>query len=65
MKKGELNRNNPDILQSVADLVDIAGHLPPSSVIVPGGDRVEDLQLVEAARDHGIVDGLSWSVIGR
>jgi butyrate kinase len=56
MKKGELNRNNPDILRSVADLVDIAGHLPPSSVIVPGGDRVEDLQLVEAARDHGIVD---------
>ena len=56
MKKVELNRDNPDILRSVADLVDIAGHLPPSSVIVPGGDRVEDLQLVEAARDHGIVD---------
>ena len=56
MKKGELNRNNPGILRSVADLVDIAGHLPPSSVIIPGGDRVEDLELVEAARDHGIVD---------
>ncbi len=46
----------PEILRSVADLVDIAGHLPPSSVIVPGGDRIEDLELVEAARDHGIVD---------
>jgi butyrate kinase len=55
MKKGELNHNNPGILQSVADLVEIAGHLPPSAVVVPGGDRVEDLQLVEAARDHGIV----------
>lgn len=55
MIKGELNRNDQDVLGSVADLVDIAGHLPPSSVIVPGGDRIEDLELVEAARDHGIV----------
>lgn len=56
MNKGGLNHDSQGVLRSVADLVDIAGHLPPSSVIVPGGDRVEDLQLVEAARDHGIVD---------
>lgn len=46
----------PDILNSVADLVQIAGKLPPSNVVVPGGHRLEDLKLVEAARDHGIVD---------
>ena len=46
----------PDILSSVADLVAIAGKLPPSNVVVPGGHRLEDLKLVEAARDHGIVD---------
>lgn len=46
----------PDILTSVADLVAIAGKLPPSNVVVPGGHRLEDLKLVEAARDHGIVD---------
>lgn len=56
MKKINPSLINSEILGSVADLVDIAGHLPPSSVIVPGGDRVEDLRLVEAARDHGIVD---------
>lgn len=46
----------PTILSSVADLVEIAGKLPPSNVVVPGGHRREDLKLVEAARDHGIVD---------
>jgi len=46
----------PEILTSVADLVEIAGKLPPSNVVVPGGHRLEDLKLVEAARDHGIVD---------
>ena len=56
MKKGGIKHYSQGVLRSVADLVDIAGHLPPSSVIVPGGDRVEDLQLVEAARDNGIVD---------
>ncbi|MBN1346272.1 MAG: hypothetical protein JXQ73_26530 [Phycisphaerae bacterium] len=43
-------------LEAVADLVDYAGRLPASTVIVPGGDRVEDLRLVESARDHGIID---------
>ncbi|MEA1927831.1 MAG: butyrate kinase, partial [Candidatus Auribacterota bacterium] len=55
-KSVAFNRAKPSVLKSVADLVGIAGHLPPSSVIVPGGDRVDDLQLVEAARDNGIVD---------
>jgi phosphotransacetylase/butyrate kinase len=45
-----------ETLTSVADLVEIAGKLPPSNVVVPGGHRLEDLKLVEAARDHGIVD---------
>jgi len=43
-------------LESVADLVEIAGALPASTVIVAGGDRIEDLRLVESARDHGIID---------
>ncbi|MBL7223585.1 MAG: butyrate kinase [Candidatus Brocadiae bacterium] len=40
----------------MSDLVLIAGHLKPKSVIIPGGDREEDILLVDAARDHGIVD---------
>jgi len=43
-------------IESVTDLVLIAGRLPPRTVIIPGGDREEDLRLVESARDHGIVD---------
>lgn len=43
-------------LESVADLVEIAGRLPAVAVVVVGGDRVEDLRLVESARDHGIID---------
>ncbi len=43
-------------LRAVADLLDIAGVLPPKSVVIPGGDRDDDLRLVESARDHGIVD---------
>ena len=46
----------PERLQTVADLVDIAGRLDGSAVVVAGGGRVEDLRLVESARDHGIVD---------
>ena len=42
--------------ESITDLVEIAGTLPPTTVVVIGGDRIEDLQLVESARDHGIVD---------
>ena len=40
-------------LQSVSDLVELASSQPVSNVIIAGGDRVEDLRLVEAARDHG------------
>jgi butyrate kinase len=43
-------------LERVVDLIEIAGRLAASTVIVPGGHRVEDLRLVESARDHGIVD---------
>jgi butyrate kinase len=43
-------------LKAVADLVEIAGTMNPSNVVVAGGDRVEDLRLVESARDHGIID---------
>ncbi len=43
-------------LETVQDLVCIAGQQPPSTVVVVGGDRVEDLQLVESAQDHGIVE---------
>jgi phosphate butyryltransferase len=49
---------NPDFppIEAVSDLVLIAGQLPPRTVIIPGGDREDDLRLVESARDHGIVD---------
>jgi phosphate butyryltransferase len=40
----------------VSDLAFIAGRLPPRTVIIPGGDRQDDLRLVESARDHGIVN---------
>ena len=43
-------------LVSVSDLIEVAGRLKPSTVLVAGGNRVEDLRLVESARDHGIVD---------
>ena len=43
-------------LEHVIDLIDIAGRLDASTVAVVGGDRVEDLLLVESARDHEIVD---------
>ncbi len=43
-------------LQTVADLVDIAGQMTASTVVVAGGSRLEDLRLVESARDHGIID---------
>ncbi len=43
-------------IEKVVDLIEIAGRLAPSTVVVAGGHRVEDLRLVESARDHGIVD---------
>ena len=42
-------------IERVSDLALIAGHLRPKTVIIPGGDRPDDLRLVESARDHGIV----------
>jgi phosphotransacetylase len=46
----------PKRLETVTELIEIAGRLSPSTAVVPGGHRVEDLRLVESARDHGIVD---------
>lgn len=43
-------------LDTVSDLVEIAGRLRASTIAVPGGHRPEDLRLFESARDHGIVD---------
>ncbi|MCY2988579.1 MAG: phosphate acyltransferase [Planctomycetota bacterium] len=42
-------------LRTVSDLVHLAGRLSGMTVVVVGGDRREDLRLVESARDHGIV----------
>ena len=42
-------------IEAVSDLVLIAGMLPAKTVVIPGGDRPDDLRLVESARDHGIV----------
>jgi butyrate kinase len=52
----DVNRHPTERLETVADLVEIAGRLKPSTVVVPGGDRIGDLRLVESARDHGIID---------
>jgi phosphotransacetylase len=46
----------PERLTRVTDLFEIAGRLSPSTAVLPGGHRVEDLRLVESARDHGFVD---------
>ncbi len=43
-------------LESVVDLIGVAGRLAGATVVVVGGDRAEDLRLVEAAADHGIVN---------
>lgn len=43
-------------IEAVSDLVLIAGRLRAKTVIIPGGDREDDLRLVESARDHGIVE---------
>ncbi len=43
-------------IEAVTDLAAIAGALPARTVVIPGGDRHDDLRLVESARDHGIVE---------
>ncbi len=43
-------------LEAVSDLVLIAGHMRPKTVIIAGGDREDDLRLVESARDHAVVE---------
>jgi len=48
--------NDRPAIEAVSDLVLIAGHMRPKTVIIPGGDREDDLRLVDSARDHGIVD---------
>ena len=53
---GQLEQPVPERLTAVVDLIELAGRLTPSTAVVPGGHRVEDLRLVESARDHGIVD---------
>ncbi len=51
------NRNDakPPAVVGVNDLVDLAGRMPPKTVVIPGGHREEDLRLVESAGDHGLI----------
>lgn len=46
----------PPSIQAVSDILLQAGSLPGRTVVIPGGDRLDDLRLVESARDHGMVD---------
>jgi len=41
--------------EKVVDLVELAGALRPLTAVISGGERTEDLLLVESARDHGII----------
>jgi butyrate kinase len=54
--ESQFDSNGVEQLQSVVDLVEIAGSMQSSTVAIAGGHRVEDLRLVESARDHGIID---------
>lgn len=47
---------NDRILKSVSDLIERAGKLHETTVLIPGGDRIEDIQLLDAACDYGIVN---------
>lgn len=51
-----MSKRKEESIQSVTDLLQLAGSMAGGTVAVAGGDRVEDLKLVEAARDHGIID---------
>jgi len=46
----------PRRIEAVTDVIIVASGLKPKTVAVSGGDRVGDLQLVESARDQGLVD---------
>ncbi|MBN1818152.1 MAG: hypothetical protein JW828_12395 [Sedimentisphaerales bacterium] len=48
--------NHNEQIHHVTDLVELAGRMRASTVVVAGGDRPDDLRLVESARDHGIID---------
>ena len=60
---GESKEHGAKGLEKVVDLVEIAGTLRPLTAVMAGGERVEDLLLVESARDHGIIDRIV--LIGR
>ena len=47
---------NNNLLKSVSDLIEIAGKLPGTTILIPGGDRIEDIRLVDAATDYGIIN---------
>jgi butyrate kinase len=51
-------KNKPEspVIEAVSDLVLVAGHMRPKTVIVAGGDREDDIRLVESARDHAVVE---------
>jgi phosphotransacetylase/butyrate kinase len=53
---GQSDGATTERLERVVDLVEIAGKMKASTVVVVGGYRADDLRLVESARDHGIVD---------
>ena len=48
--------NSNEYPRVINDLVEIAGKIEGLTVAVAGGDRVDDLKLVESARDHGIIN---------
>lgn len=50
------NNNQYDRLKTVLDIIETAGRLRSSTVIVAGGDRPDDVELVESARDHGFIN---------
>lgn len=56
MERKRKEKKSENRLKTVLDIIEAAGRLTSSSVIVAGGDRAEDIRLVESARDHGFVD---------
>jgi hypothetical protein len=56
MNHDNSNSANPiGQLEKAVDLIEIAWGLTSSTVVVVGGQRIEDLRIVAFARDHGIV----------